>query len=326
MAQKGCKPTALEEHQYYGFMVASFYGAVSITLTLFNKAVFRFYSFQFPITLFIAQMCFSLLFTAVLKFRNPHKYGFPVTWALAKQLLPMALGWVTYGISGIIALKYLNVPMFSAFRRFTTIMVMYGEYQLRGRLPPGNQQAAVLVMCVGAMMSGLTDLAFSLPGYCWVFTCAASTALYLLFIDKLGRESGLNDFGLLFYNNALSLPFMLIALVFSGELSEVPLYPRLYDLDFQIFFVVSAMQAFLLNFMIFLCTRVNSPLITAVTGTAKDLFLNILGMTLFGDFPYNPPNLAAICVCFSGSAWYSWLKYLTNQKPKPKEDAKEKNK
>ena len=25
--------------------------------------------------------------------------------------------------------------------------------------------------------------------------CAVSTALYLLFIDKLGRESGLNDFG-----------------------------------------------------------------------------------------------------------------------------------
>ncbi len=28
----------------------------------------------------------------------------------------------------------------SAFRRFTTIIVMLGEYRFRGRLPPRNQQ------------------------------------------------------------------------------------------------------------------------------------------------------------------------------------------
>ncbi len=38
--------------------------------------------------------------------------------------------------------------------------------------------------------TGLTDITFSLPGYCWVITCAVSTALYLLFISKLGAESG----------------------------------------------------------------------------------------------------------------------------------------
>jgi hypothetical protein len=44
-----------------------------------------------------------------------------------------AMGWWVYGVSGVIALKYLNVPMFSAFRRFTTIIVMIGEYRLYGR-------------------------------------------------------------------------------------------------------------------------------------------------------------------------------------------------
>jgi hypothetical protein len=33
-----------------------------------------------------------------------------------------------------------------------------------------------------------------------------------------------------------------------------------------VFFLVSAAQAFLLNFFIFFCTRVNSPLVTSVTG------------------------------------------------------------
>ncbi len=56
-------------------------------------------------------------------------------------------------------------------------------------------QMAVVVMTLGAAIAGLTDLQFSLVGYFWVIICAVSTAFYLLFIDKLGRESGLNDFG-----------------------------------------------------------------------------------------------------------------------------------
>lgn len=89
-------------------------------------------------------MLFSLTFVNAMKYFAPEKYGFPnFQWSMAKKLLPMALGWWAYGISGVIALKYLNVPMFSAFRRFTTLIVMFGEYKLRGRLPPRNQQVRI---------------------------------------------------------------------------------------------------------------------------------------------------------------------------------------
>jgi solute carrier family 35 protein len=180
---------------------------------------------------------------SVLKFGFPKQYGFPgPDLAMARKLWPMAMGWWVYGISGVIALKYLNVPMFSAFRRFTTLIVMFGEYRLYGRLPPVDQQRAVIVMSLGAAIAGLTDLTFSLPGYFWVITCAVSTALYLLFISKLGKESGLNDLGLLFYNNLLALPFMLASLLLSGELPLVAQYKFLHTIDFQVFFLVSAMQ------------------------------------------------------------------------------------
>ncbi|KAJ1484954.1 hypothetical protein T484DRAFT_1795297 [Baffinella frigidus] len=74
--------------------------------------------------------------------------------------------------------------MFSAFRRFTTLIEIFGEYKMRGRLPPRDQQAAgrrrlvmrgrlpprdqqaaVLVMSLGAAVAGFTDLTFSLPGF-----------------------------------------------------------------------------------------------------------------------------------------------------------------
>jgi len=52
----------LSDSPMYGLMVAAAYGIVSITITLFNKAVFSYYEFKFPLTLFVAQMIFSLFF------------------------------------------------------------------------------------------------------------------------------------------------------------------------------------------------------------------------------------------------------------------------
>jgi drug/metabolite transporter (DMT)-like permease len=50
-------------------------------------------------------------------------------------------------------------------------------------------QAALAVMMAGAAVVGSTDLKFSLPGYTWVLVCAISTAVYLLLIKSLNRDT-----------------------------------------------------------------------------------------------------------------------------------------
>lgn len=45
-------------------------GVISITITLFNKAVFSWYHFNYPNALTAAQMVFALLFLEVLKARS----------------------------------------------------------------------------------------------------------------------------------------------------------------------------------------------------------------------------------------------------------------
>mmetsp|Transcript_26761 Transcript_26761/g.70269 ORF Transcript_26761/g.70269 Transcript_26761/m.70269 type:complete len:117 (-) Transcript_26761:194-544(-) len=47
-------------------------------------------------------------------------------------------------------------------------------------------------------------------------------------------------------------------------------------------------------------------------GTVKDLVTNLLGMGLFGDFPFRPLNMVALAISFFGSAWYTRLKYLAS--------------
>jgi solute carrier family 35 len=165
-------------------------------------------------------------------------------------------------------------------------------------------------MALGGLLAGATDLSMSVPGYFFVALCCASTALYLILIVRVGTASKLDSFGLLYYNNVLSLPLMVgYLLLFTDELAGVLAYPRLGDPTFWIFLLVSAAQATVLNLAIFLCTKVNSPLATAVTGQVKDLITVSVGLFLFGDVKISVPNLCGLFLALVGSMLYSYVKY-----------------
>ena len=51
-------------------------------------------------------------------------------------------------------------------------------------------QGSIVVMLIGAVVAGATDLTYSLPGYIWVSICAISTAMYLLLIRALKDSTG----------------------------------------------------------------------------------------------------------------------------------------
>ncbi len=53
-------------------------------------------------------------------------------------------------------------------------------------------QGSIVVMLIGAVIAGATDLTYSLPGYIWVVICAVSTAMYLLLIRALKDSTGLS--------------------------------------------------------------------------------------------------------------------------------------
>ncbi len=65
-------------------------------------------------------------------------------------------------------------------------------------------------------------------------------------------SSGLNQSGLLLYNNVLALPVMALFLVLgTNELNDVRSFPYLTSPTFWLFLLVSCSQAFVLNLAIF---------------------------------------------------------------------------
>ena len=66
-----------------------------------------------------------------------------------------------------------------------------------------------------------------------------------------------------------------------------------------------------LQYSIFLCTRVNSALTTSVVGCAKNLLTTVVGMLGFGhDYEFGMLNCAGMGVSMAGSFLYSWAKVM----------------
>lgn len=65
----------------------------------------------------------------------------------------------------------------------------------------------------------------------------------------------------------------------------------------------------MLQYSIFLCTRVNSALTTAVVGCAKNVLTTVVGMLWIGqDYEFSVVNCVGIAISMGGSFLYSWAK------------------
>ena len=294
------------------------YGIVSVSITLFNKAIFSVYKFEYPTFVTLVQIVLSIFFMVLLSkarvidFKMKGGGGIlGLKWTTGKRIFPLAFFWMLYVQSGLLALRYLTVPMFGVLRRSTTLITVLGEYLAFGKVTPASSMAAILVMVAGAALAGATDLSFNAAGYAWVSVCILSTAAFLILIRMLGNELKLNQHALLLYNNALSLPMMLAwFLLATDEPKSVFSAPQWLDPSFLAFLLLSASQAFLLNLCMFWCTTVTSALVTTVVGEYNRDF----GHYLFGSSHSKSIQKCVRCCLHRLRARYCHSKRRSNER------------
>ncbi len=88
------------------------------------------------------------------------------------------------------------------------------------------------------MIASATDLSFSLYGYSAVIGNDFLTALYLILVKNTPATAGLTTTGLLFYNAALSLPILGVALAASNEPAGIAAYPDAGSWGFRVIYLL----------------------------------------------------------------------------------------
>lgn len=124
-------------------------------------------------------------------------------------------------------------------------------------------------------------------------------ALYLVYIAKTKKETKLDTFTQMLYNNLLSLPFIVLLVVVLELPDGLLEFQYWLDPGFIVCFVMSSVLAFLLNWFIFLCSTINSPLTTSVTGQIKTIATTVIGFFTFDDVVSSDLMVAGLFVRYN---------------------------
>lgn len=276
--------------------------------------MFAVWKFDYPLVLVVLQL---LLSTVVMYVVARPK----LELRIAKSVLPLSIVNLFSISAGFMGTQGLNIPMFVALRRFTILFTVIVEYLLFRKRQSVPTLSAVAIMISGALIASVTDLTFSAQGYAAVFINDLLQAAYLVIVKYVKDLDHLGTNGLLFYNSGISvLPLVLFCWV-RGDFHEAMAYPYWGSLPFLTSLFSSTCLGLAVGHAIFLCTRVNEPLTTTVTGSIKNLLATMLGAIAFGDYIFNTANAAGLAVSAVGSLWYVVCK---TQEASPRQEGKEK--
>ncbi|XP_062222766.1 UDP-N-acetylglucosamine transporter UGNT1-like isoform X3 [Phragmites australis] len=264
-----------------GAAAALSYMACSVLLVMFNKAALS--SYNFP--------CANVI--TLLQDIASHHTSFFGLFTLHASM---------ESVRGV------NVPMYTTLRRTTVVFTMTMEYFLskQKHTPPIIGSVALIIF--GAFVAGARDLSFDARGYAIVFVANITTAVYLATINRIGKSSGLNSFGLMWCNGLVCGPSVLFLTYIQGDLKRAMEFPYLYSPGFQAVLLFSCILAFLLNYTIFWNTILNSALTQSMCGNLKDFFTVGIGWVLFGGLPFDLLNIMGQGLGFLGSGLYAYCK------------------
>jgi drug/metabolite transporter (DMT)-like permease len=197
--------------------------------------------------------------------------------------------------------------VFSTLRRLTVLIVIIGEFFLLHKSPTKIIVSSVLLMILGSLVGGWGDLQFDIIGYGWVILNDIVTAFYLVMIKRTINDTKLktDTFGVMYYNSLLSVPFLIILCLITDEFESVYNFNVFWTAQFQISFLMSAIISFGMNYCIFWCTEVNSPLTTSVTGQVKNVLSSFVSLFAF-NVVATPMLIAGLCIGLSGSVLYAY--------------------
>ncbi|KAM0973732.1 hypothetical protein ACFX2C_017019 [Malus domestica] len=304
-----------EASSFLSLSAALSYGAASMAMVFINKAVIMEYSHSMTL-LTVQQLATALLIYVGRRFGYTRSRGLEMS--TAKKLLPVSLFYNANVAFALASLKGVNIPMYIAIKRLTPLAVLVaGFFSGKGR-PSIQVCLSVILTAVGVLIAALGDFSFDLFGYSMALTSVFFQTMYLVLVEKSGAEDGLSSVEIMYYNSFLSLPFLMLLIVATGEFpnSLSLLVAKSNSLYFLVILILSFIMGIVLNFTMFLCTIVNSALTTTIVGVLKGVGSTTLGFVLLGGVQVHVLNVTGLVINTAGGVWYSFAKYQ-QRKSKP---------
>ncbi len=295
-----------------GFLVALMYGFTSVGMTFINKLMLNTFNYDYQFFLMLSQMLFTAFAVETLRLSGMATIPNYDLSRGRKFFLPS----VFYGLHSVLclaALTNMNIPMYSLMKRCTPfVTLLLGVFVLKKGAPGWKLATSVGMITGGCFVAGYGDLAFDPAAYAFGAVSVLAQALYLTLVQKSGSDFTTTEtVHLNAYNN---IPIMLTCSLLFGELGPALDAFKYKDVAFVITFITVISLGCLLNFLLFLCTTMNSALTTSITAALKSNISTLVGMFTFGGIAINVFTVGGIGINMIGGTWYTFIKYQDSRK------------
>ncbi|CAN1120189.1 GDP-fucose transporter 1 [Linum perenne] len=281
------------------------YALCSSLLAVINKYAIT--KFNYPGLLTSLQYLTSALGVWVLG-----KLGFlchdAFTINTAKKFLPAAFVFYLAIFTNTNLLRHANVDTFIVFRSLTPLLVAIADTLFRKQPVPSRLTfLSLFVILGGAVGYVATDSAFTLTAYSWALAYLVTITSEMVYIKHIVSNIGLNTWGLVLYNNLLSLLISPVFLVLTGEHTEV--FDALanggnwFKVDAFSAVALSCVFGVLISFFGFAARKAISATAFTVTGVVNK-FLTVVINVMIWDKHATPFGLLCLLFTLCGGVLY----------------------
>ena len=299
-ANKGSKPSTEV------FLSIACYSCCSVSMILLNKLVMNTYNLNYPMVLLFLQNFSAVVLVVSCKMMGLIHYP-DFDWKVVQRWLPLTVLFVAMLWTSMKSLGLMSVAVQTILKNLAIILTAFGDSYFFGKKLTSMVFVAFGMMALGSYIGSMGDKQVTFWGMFWTFAnvfCTVAYVLYMkLLLGNVSKEIG--RYGPVFYNNLLSLPFLLPS-------SFYDIIPFFEDVKAnsgpRAIFCLTAMMFIgaVMTFATFWCMRVTSPTTYSVTGALNKIPLALLGIIVFNHYP-TPLGWLGIVVALSGGFLYTYL-------------------
>ncbi|EFJ47809.1 hypothetical protein VOLCADRAFT_105037 [Volvox carteri f. nagariensis] len=290
------------------------YCCASGSMVLLNKHALASFGFTAPTAL----LCFQCLLAATLV-KSCELFGLVKLQPLRKDLVmvwfPVNLIFVGMIGTSFYALKEVGVGMVTVWKNLSNVVTAMGDVFIYKRTFSWQVWGCLGLMLVSAVAGASTDARFTWSGYSWQMANCVFTSAYALYLrsvmDKVAEHTTnkqkMDEFSMVYYNNLLSVPPILLMMWYFGEFKGLLEQEALRNSAFLLVSALGGIIGFAISFSSLWYLSQTTATIYSLVGALNKIPVAIVGLLAFAE-PTNPKNLTSIVIGLGAGVLFTQVK------------------
>jgi GDP-mannose transporter len=292
------------------------YCAASGSMVLLNKHALNPKSFGFtaPNALLAFQCSLAVALVKACQFFGLVRPQ-PFKRDLVRVWFPVNLIFVAMVGSSFYALQHVGVAMVTVWKNLSNVVTAACDVLIYGKRYTAAVWATLALMLVSAAVGAYTDLSFTWSGYGWQILNCGATSAYALYLrsvmDRVAEHTTdrrrMDEFSMVLYNNALSIPPVLVLMLVFGEHRGLLAQPALSNPAFGAVAVLGGIIGFGISFSALWFLSQTTATIYSLVGALNKIPVAVVGIVLFHEAS-SPQNLASIFIGLGAGILFVYAK------------------